>query len=339
MARRPRTKDAGSSGEPDQQAGTPGGTRGGLTIRWNGATVRQWDAWIESLDQSPIEQTWAYGEAFAGTTPYLPVHGVVTRGSKPVALVQAMEWQIAGALRIVKIVRGPLMLEALSPEEVEAVHQLVRDRYALSRLDLLLWTPELEEAPESDALFKRLGMRRVITGYSSVWLDLDRPEAEIRAGLHQKWRNQLRRAEDARMRTRMGHGGAALEWLLTRHEGHRRRRRLRAPASPFVLAMALSQRNRQATLAFTAYDGSEPLAAILVFRHGRSATYYVAWTGPEGRRRHANNLLLWQAILELKSRGVRWLDLGGVDGLSMPGVSRFKMGLGGRLFTLAGTYL
>ena len=29
----------------------------------------------------------------------------------------------------------------------------------------------------------------------------------------------------------------------------------------------------------------------------------------------------------------------GVDGLSMPGVSRFKLGMGGELYTLAGTYL
>jgi lipid II:glycine glycyltransferase (peptidoglycan interpeptide bridge formation enzyme) len=146
-------------------------------------------------------------------------------------------------------------------------------------------------------------------------------------------------AERKNLRVRLGHGGASLEWLLTRHEGHRRRKRLRAPASPFVLAIALAQRNKQATLAFTAFSGNEPIGAILVFRHGQSATYYVAWNGPKGRRLHANNLLLWHAVKELKSQGVKWLDLGGVDGLSMPGVSRFKIGMGGTLYTLAGTYL
>ena len=98
-------------------------------------------------------------------------------------------------------------------------------------------------------------------------------------------------------------------------------------------------RNKQGTLAFTAYWGSERVAAILVFHHGKSATYYIAWTGPEGRRKHAHNLLLWHALKELRKRGVHWFDLGGVDGLSMPGVSRFKMGLGGLLFTLVGTYM
>jgi len=317
--------------------GTFGGARDGLSIYWNGATVRQWDAWTEAIEKSTIGQTWAYGEAFVGVTPYLPVHGVIYRGKVAVAIVQIVEWRIAGLIRIAKIVRGPLFLTEVDESERAAAYGLIRDQYSIKRLDLLLWTPEVETG-EADPL-PALGLRRVITGYSSVWLDLRADETALRAGLHQKWRNQLVHAEASGIRVRLGHGGAALEWLLTRHEGHRRRRRLRAPASPFVLALSISMRNKQATLAFTAYSGSEPIAAILVFRHGKTATYYIAWTGPEGRKRDAHNLLLWHAIKELKSRGVEWLDLGGVDGLSMPGISRFKMGMGGRLFTLAGTYM
>lgn len=331
-------RDAKSQSTSKERPGRFGGERDGLRIYWNGATMRQWDAWIESMPRSTIEQTWAYGEAFVGVTPYAPAHGVVYRGTNPVAIVQVLEWRIGGVVRVVKIVRGPLFLEGVSDNEKISALWLIRARYALSRLDLLLWTPEFEEAPEEQSPLRGMGLRRLITGYSSIWLDLAQEEATLRAGLHQNWRNQLVRAEAANLRVRLGHGGASLEWLLTRHEGHRRRKRLRAPASPFVLAIALAQRNKQATLAFTAFAGSEPIAAILVFRHGQSATYYIAWTGPEGRRRHAHNLLLWHAVKELRSRGARWFDLGGVDGLSMPGVSRFKIGMGGRLYTLAGTY-
>lgn len=332
-------RNAKTSASSRDRPGEFGGERDGLRIYWNGATARQWDAWIESMPRSVIEQSWAYGEAFVGVTPYLPVHAVVYRGTNPIAIVQILEWQVGGVVRVVKIVRGPLFLEGASESERVTALWLIRSRYSFSRLDLLLWTPELEETTEAHRLLRSMGLRRLITGYSSIWLDLSQDQAALRAGLKQNWRNQLVRSEAANLRVRMGHGGASLEWLLTRHEGHRRRKRLRAPASPFVLAISLAQRNKQATLAFTAFSGSEPVAAILVFRHGQSATYYIAWTGPEGRKRHANNLLLWHAVTELKSRGVRWFDLGGVDGLSMPGVSRFKLGMGGELYTLAGTYL
>ena len=82
----------------------------------------------------------------------------------------------------------------------------------------------------------------------------------------------------------------------------------------------------------------ERLAGVLFFVHGRTATYTLAWTGPEGRRRHAHNLLLWRAVLALRERGLGWLDLGGVNAAA-PGVARFKLGLGGRLHTLAGTFI
>ena len=311
----------------------------GVSISWDATTARQWDAWIDRIDQSTIEQTWAYGEALVGVTPYVPVHGVIYSRRAVIGVVQVVEWRIAGIIRVVKIVRGPLFLETANGDERETTYRLISERYSLARFDLVLWTPELLDTPDARTLLRDLAFRQMITGYSSIWLDLSRKESELRARLNQKWRNQLVQAEDTGLRIRLAHGGAALEWLLTRHEGHRRRRRLRVPAAPFVLAMSLAMRNKQSTLAFTAYSGSEPVAAILVFRHGKSATYYMAWTGPEGRRKHAHNLLLWHALRELRSRGVRWFDLGGVDGLSMPGVSRFKMGLGGRLFTLAGTYM
>jgi len=76
---------------------------------------------------------------------------------------------------------------------------------------------------------------------------------------------------------------------------------------------------------------------VLFLRHGNTATYYIAWTSPGGRARHAHNLLVWRAIEAMVADGVDWLDLGGIDA-SMPGVSRFKLGLGGDPVTLCGTW-
>ena len=89
----------------------------------------------------------------------------------------------------------------------------------------------------------------------------------------------------------------------------------------------------------TAHAGRDRVAGILLFAHGRTATYALAWTGAEGRRLRAHNLLLWRAVLELRERGLGWLDLGGVNAAAAPGVARFKLGLGGRLHTLAGTFI
>jgi lipid II:glycine glycyltransferase (peptidoglycan interpeptide bridge formation enzyme) len=78
---------------------------------------------------------------------------------------------------------------------------------------------------------------------------------------------------------------------------------------------------------------------MLYLIHGTAATYHVGWSGEEGRRLGAHNLLLWEAMSRLAAHGVRRLDLGGVNTQSSAGVARFKLGAGGEVVTLAGTWL
>ena len=319
--------------------GTLKGSLDGLDLYSNGVTVRQWDAWINTISISSIEQTWSYGEAFVGVTPYTPIHSVVYKKKLPVAIMQAVEWKIGNIVRLIKIVRGPLFFENASLADKTSTYKLIHGQYSWRNFDFLVWTPEFHVGSQELEIFKGLKLKKVVTGYSSILLDLSKSEDQLRKEMNLKWRNQLKKSETNSLRIQLGYGGASLEWLLTRHEGNRRRKRLRMPASPFILAISLAMRNKQSTLAFSAFRGSEAIAGILVLKHGNTATYYVAWNGPDGRKMNANNLLLWHAIKELKSRGVRWFDLGGLDGSSMPGVSRFKLGIGGELFTLAGTFI
>jgi lipid II:glycine glycyltransferase (peptidoglycan interpeptide bridge formation enzyme) len=74
---------------------------------------------------------------------------------------------------------------------------------------------------------------------------------------------------------------------------------------------------------WNAIHDSAPVAGIAVVCHNASATYLAAWTSRDGRQRHAHNLLLWRAITELRKNGTDWLDLGGVDTQSSPGLARF----------------
>jgi lipid II:glycine glycyltransferase (peptidoglycan interpeptide bridge formation enzyme) len=47
---------------------------------------------------------------------------------------------------------------------------------------------------------------------------------------------------------------------------------------------------------------------------------------------------LWHGIQELQARGVRVLDLGGVNTIRSAGIARFKMSTGGKVVTYAGSY-
>jgi lipid II:glycine glycyltransferase (peptidoglycan interpeptide bridge formation enzyme) len=85
--------------------------------------------------------------------------------------------------------------------------------------------------------------------------------------------------------------------------------------------------------------GRDRLAGMMFLIHGEAATYQVGWTSDAGRDLHAHNLMLWRAIEELRERGVRSLDLGGVNTQRSAGIARFKMSTGGTVIQLAGSYL
>jgi lipid II:glycine glycyltransferase (peptidoglycan interpeptide bridge formation enzyme) len=49
--------------------------------------------------------------------------------------------------------------------------------------------------------------------------------------------------------------------------------------------------------------------------------------------------MLWRGIEELQQRGVRLLDLGGINTQRSAGMARFKIATGGAVLQLAGSYL
>jgi lipid II:glycine glycyltransferase (peptidoglycan interpeptide bridge formation enzyme) len=84
--------------------------------------------------------------------------------------------------------------------------------------------------------------------------------------------------------------------------------------------------------------GKNTVAAMLFLIHGRVASYHMGWADDEGRQLNAHNALMWKAMVYLQEFGVEVLDLGGINTHDLPGISRFKLGTGGRAVTLAGTY-
>jgi len=88
----------------------------------------------------------------------------------------------------------------------------------------------------------------------------------------------------------------------------------------------------------SAKSAGQTVAAMLFLRHGAVASYHIGWSNEEGRRLNAHNLLLWRGMAYLKSQGLRALDLGGLNTRDLAGISRFKIGAGGEVVTLAGTF-
>ncbi|MEQ6248219.1 GNAT family N-acetyltransferase [Sulfitobacter sp. HNIBRBA3233] len=156
-----------------------------------------------------------------------------------------------------------------------------------------------------------------------------------RALLHQKWRNQLRRAEDAGLQVTYAPLRPDDDLLCAaEQQSHFRGYR----DWPTALTRAFAQVAPDQTRLFTAHHCGAPVAWMLFLVHGSAATYHIGLTTDHGRAVHAHNLVLWRALGWLAARGIASLDMG----LSVPeaaGLDRFKQRAGAVRQQTGGTWL
>lgn len=158
-------------------------------------------------------------------------------------------------------------------------------------------------------------------------LDLTAPQDTRGKSLHGKWRNRLKKAENADLSVETSPFCATRhKWLIDAEIAQRKTNSYRALPLNF-LAMA-SQLQPETVRVFVAKRRSQPVAAMVFLIHGKAATYHIGVSSENGRKFSAHNLLLWRAANWLASQGVCRLDLGSVETERNTGLARFKLGAG-----------
>lgn len=314
-------------------------TASAITFDVEAAERKTWVGLVGGMPRSSLEQSWAFAEAIAAERGHEIWRAVVCQGDAAIGVVLAVVRRLPFGFRLVRVLRGPLWSGDPPPPETQSeVYRALRAKWRPHRRGFLFVTPELMDNAKAQSILRAAGFRRTVTGYSTIWLDLSRTEEALRAGLDGKWRNALSAAERTTLKIDFSRDGSSLDWLMAQHDAFRRDRRFSASPGRFLKTVhdGLPETNR---LVVRALQGKDPVAGALFLRHGTCATYEVGWAGDKGRETNAMNRILWEGMLALKSDGVGALDLGGVDGMRASGVARFKLGLGGELTTLCGTWM
>lgn len=299
-----------------------------------------WATAMAMVEYETLEQSWAYGEAAAagglGLTRWRLLHD-----GQVIGLAQLFARNF-GPLRLLRLVRGPLFIPGLDPARRNAALAAIAaacPKGPIWRRQFLWWLPELPGGSESEALMEQLGLAQMVTGWSSVRVDLAPPPGQMRARLDGKWRNALKASEKAPIHISAEWDDGAFATLMQAHDAQRVRKRFFGPDSRFYRAVAAAAGEGDEALLLTARIAGRLAAGMLILRHGRGATYAAGWSGEAGRLVRAHHRLLWQALLHLKAQGVTHFDLGGANTEEGAGVARFKLGLNGQIFTLAGSFL
>lgn len=307
------------------------------TIEWNTLSLPQWEERFATIRRSPLLQSYDYARAVCPVYGQKARWGLIKIDDMEAGLVQIQEAALFGQLfHAVILDRGPMWFENFgSAAHIEAFfktfHQEFPRRFGRRRRII----PETDRDIMPFGDYKRLNE----PGYQTIWLDLTKDSDTIRAGFKQKWRNILNKAEKTELEVEWDMDGLSLPWLLSCHEQDKVAKHYQG-ASPKIIKMLSNVfKTKKQCMIGRAMLAENCVAAILIFIHGSSATYQIGWTSAEGKKTAAHNLLLWQAVLNLKSRNIKDFDLGGINEHSAQGVKKFKEGLGGDNVTLCGRYI
>ncbi|MGE3109780.1 MAG: lipid II:glycine glycyltransferase FemX [Phycisphaerales bacterium] len=164
----------------------------------------------------------------------------------------------------------------------------------------------------------------------------------VRAGLAQKWRNCLNKAEKQGVAVRESRGVEAMRRFAGLYEEFVARKGIHADhdASFFLRVQERSAERgcREALTVRLAEREGELLAGHVSSTLGDTCVYLLGATSGEGLKTNAAYLLQWDTIAASINAGLAWYDLGGIDPRANPGVHHFKDGMRGMDVTAPGPW-
>jgi hypothetical protein len=306
-----------------------------MHILWNQIDYLQWDQAHIALGGA-LQQDWAYGTSLKALGVECHRAEVILNG-ETVALAQFICRRYGFLVGIALCTRGPLWLKPVSADDRARIYRELKRSLPMSRPRFALFSPDAIDP--GDPSLKKL--TRVMTGYSTVLIDLTQTSEQLRAAMEGRWRNRLVAAERSGLDIiQTGANPAQYGWLLEEEQTQRKSKNFYGLPLEFVERYINARaQTTKTTLILHAELNQERVAAMLFLIHGSAATYHVGWSNEVGRDTNAHNLLLWRAFEALRERGVRTLDMGGINTRQLAGISRFKISAGGRVVTYAGTFV
>ena len=310
------------------------------SIRWSDdpTTIRK--ETFQKVNKTNLLQSYAYGLAMQHLNHQKPRYGLIEIDGKQAGFIQALENKaLNGLLQAVILDRGPLWFDGYGDfEHFEAFLNAVRDHYPKRLGRAIRFIPEIEPTEQAEETLKKQGFKKKSEEYQTLMIDLAQTPETLRENLKKNWRGSLKKAEKADLKIDWDNQGLHLSWLMKAYDSDKKTKGYDGPSVELLETLAKYFVPENGLLIGRALYEERPVGAILIFCHGRGATYQIGWSSHEGRKYGAHNKLLWDAILLLKARGLTAFDLGGVNDTEAQNVKKFKEGMGGTLLSLPGIY-
>ena len=163
-------------------------------------------------------------------------------------------------------------------------------------------------------------------------------------GFKGKWRNCLRKGQKLGVTVKLDKGGQEkFQWLIDFYQAQQREKRFDGTSDRMLQALAANQSQSFKFNLYIALDDSSDsqdsvLGVLVTLQFDDVSEYLIGVSNERGRANQANSVLLWEAVLDAKRNGCRWLDVGGLADNTPKGIASFKKGLNPEPYALVGEW-
>jgi len=180
--------------------------------------------------------------------------------------------------------------------------------------------------------------KKEIQPHKTIILDLLKSEEEILETMHYKTRYNIKVAEKHNILVQSS-SDLDIFWKLVKKTTERQK--FSAHTKDYYKSLFNFFNNKEGAIRTSLYlalfDG-KPVAGALMLTHGDVAYYLHGGSDYEFREVMAPHILHWFLIREMKKQGFKYYDFGGSEGTKWPGLTRFKLGWGGRTVEYPGSF-
>lgn len=315
---------------------------GGSNAATNAVTLRsvtenhRWNRLLAMAPHPHLPQSFAYGAGKAARGWHTERIEFVREG-RTVALATLLQIKRLGVTLLNRVNRGPIFIDPQpSDEQTIEVYRALRRHHGHFWQGPLLVAPALSHSEPAAHLLRQAGyLLRHERSWTSGRIDLTRSEDELWRGFASTFRNRVRNAEKSGGTLEIASDAAAHEWMLARHTENMAEKGFSA-ADP-VMLRALREAAPESVLVFRMMHEGAPVAGMSIVTFGTHCEYHIGWFGPEGRKLNAGNFLMWAVMREMKRRGLRTFDVGGLK--PGDGYTRFKRTMNPAEYELCGEWM
>ncbi len=276
-----------------------------MKIKWDNAPPSVCDMWADSVE-APLQQRYMYGLVCGELGRRVRRASIPNRDGDH-TICQFVSRRLMGF----ELILG--LRTQLSENASRALRQDIPMRSILAISS---------EAGDLDTRYKP-----IVSAQTTAAVSLAGSQNDMRARMHQKWRNRLNFGSGQGLDIRHVRCDRKTLLALLDHETRQQRER-KYRGIPAIFTAAWHEIAPETVRLFSARKNGEVIATLVFLRHGNTATYHMGWSNDVGRQNSAHHVLMWRAMRDLGDDGVSRIDLGMLNTYDTAGLARFKLGTG-----------